>query len=88
MIEGEISMEITLTDFGPGPTLVFQGANRTAAAVMNPGDSKPAVRCESCGHFMIITDAEYTDTQCVVCKTVIGAGISSCPSCGWTYKES
>ena len=92
MSEGEISMEVPLTDFvlgsGEGSTLVFKGANQIAVAVMNPSDSKPAVRCESCGYFMIITDAEYTDTQCVVCKTVMSAGTSSCPSCGWTYKES
>jgi len=91
MNEGEVSMEIRLPDFvlgSPGgSTLLFADTNQIAVAVMNPSDRKPALRCESCGYFMILTDAEYTDTQCVVCKSVMPAGTSSCPACGWTYKE-
>jgi ssDNA-binding Zn-finger/Zn-ribbon topoisomerase 1 len=92
MSQGEISLEVTLADLvlGPGAfsTLRFKSANQEALVVMNEADSKPAVRCEACGHFMIITNAEYTDTQCVVCNTAMAAGITSCPECGWSYQES
>src|ERR1051325_11619595 len=90
MIPGEISFEATLGDLVTGgqqiSPIVFRAEDGAAVPVIYPSDSNPAYRCESCGHFMIVTDPEYTDTQCVVCKTAMPAGTTSCPKCGWTYK--
>ena len=92
MSSGEISLAHTPADliFGSGvfSTLQFQGANQEPVTVMNLNDSRPAVRCKDCGHFMILTDPEYVDTHCLVCKALMTAGTTSCPSCGWSYRES
>jgi len=92
MRQGEISLEIALSDLllGSGglSTLVFQAPGEDAVGIMNLADSNAAFRCESCGNLTIITDSEYIDTECLVCKAVIPAGTYACPQCGWTYKES
>ena len=96
MISGEISLEAPIIDLvtdlvigrgGAASTLRFQAANGNPAIVMNEADSLPATRCEACGYFMILTDSEYTDTECLVCRAAMPAGTTACPKCGWTYKE-
>jgi len=69
-------------------TLVFQGPNQEAIAIMNQGARLPAATCESCGHYLImIPNLEDTESQCMECKAVMPAGVTSCLKCGWTYKE-
>jgi len=96
MISGEISLEAPIVDLvtdlvigrgGAASTLRFQDTNGNSAIVMNEADSMPATRCKACGYFMIITDSEYTDTECLVCRAAMPAGTTACPKCGWTYKE-
>src|SRR5215813_4629476 len=96
MIEGEVSLEAGNPDLGLLEDLilgahrvlpiVFRAADGGTLEVMNLSAGNPAFKCGSCGSFMIITDAEYSDTNCVVCKTLMPGGTSSCPKCGWTYK--
>lgn len=92
MIDGEISLEISLADLVLGSaafsTLVFRAPGTESVTIMNEADSYPAARCAACGYFTIITDPEFTDTHCLVCKSLMPAGTASCPKCGWTYKES
>ena len=91
MSEGEISFEVSLAELVVGGSafsqLVFREPHGKAVVVMNQSDGNAALRCKSCGHFLIITDPEYSDTECVVCKTPMPVGTSSCPACGWTYKQ-
>ena len=91
MVQGEISFEIGLEDLVIGgrglSPIVFRSPDGADISVIAPSDANPAYRCESCGHFMIVTDPEYSDTECLVCKTVMPAGTSLCPKCGWTYKD-
>jgi len=91
MTSGEISLEVTLADLligdGGASTLSFQHSSDKPLTVMNYPHSLPAARCETCGHFLIITDPKYTDSECLVCHTVMPAGASMCAKCGWTYKE-
>ena len=97
MIEGEILSEGTtnpdlslLEDLvlgvGPSSPILFRAAG-AAAEVINICSGNPAYRCESCGHVLINTDPEFTDIECLVCRTAMLAGTTSCPRCGWTYKE-
>jgi len=92
MSPGEISLEVNLADLvlvggGASSTLRFEKRNQTQLTIMRQADSKPAVCCKSCGYFLIITNPEYTDTECIVCKAVMPAGVAVCPNCGWTYRE-
>jgi hypothetical protein len=91
MIEGEISFEIGLEDLIIGgralSPIVFRTPDGAALPVIAPSDVKPAYSCESCGYFMIVTDSEYKEVECLACKTIIPAGTSACPKCGWTYKD-
>ena len=92
MSPGEISLDVTMVDLALGhggafSTLRFQEQNDKTITIMNQADSVPAARCKSCGYFIIITDPEYTDTKCIVCNALMPAGTSSCPNCGWTYRE-
>jgi RNA polymerase subunit RPABC4/transcription elongation factor Spt4 len=95
MIRGEISHEAGNADLAlledlvlgahrVSSPIVFRAADGGAVEVVNPSGS--AFKCESCGNFVIITDPEYTDIECLVCKTAMPAGTNSCPKCGWTYK--
>jgi hypothetical protein len=96
MTAGEMSLEVTLADLvtnlvvghgGASSTLRFQETNDKPLTVMHEPDSLPAARCKACGHFVIITDPEYTDSECLVCHTVMPVGRSVCSKCGWTYRE-
>ena len=93
MTSGDISLvattpvtDLILGESGGSFAVQFQDQNQQPTTVMNPGDSQPAFYCDSCGAF-VITGAEYTDIQCLVCKAVIPAGTTSCLKCGWTYKD-
>ena len=100
MIKGQIATHAAGED--PALFLLedlLLGESRDSPIVFQPdeGDAEflqlskgnAAFKCESCGRFIIITgpDAEYTDTECLECRTPMPAGITSCPKCGWTYKE-
>ena len=96
MIQGEISGEAGNPDLALLEDLVL-GAQQVSPLVFRAADGgtvevvdlsgNSAFKCEACGNFMIITDHEFTDTECLVCKTAMPAGINSCPKCGWTYKN-
>ena len=97
MIQGEISHEagnvdlalleeLVLGAYRVSSPIVFRAADGGAVEVVNLSGNS-AFKCESCGKFTIITDPEYTDIECLVCKTAMPAGINSCPKCGWTYKN-
>jgi hypothetical protein len=97
MIQGAISHEVANLDIdllealvlgssSRAEPLVFRAPDGTAEIIRLPGD--PAYSCESCNVFLIITDPEYNETECLVCRTVMPAGTASCPKCGWTYRES
>jgi len=92
MTQGEITLEATLTDLAIGgggfTELRFQEPKQKPVMVMAQSDSKPALSCKTCGHLLIINDLEYNETECVVCRTTMPAGVTSCPECGWTYEVS
>lgn len=96
MIQGEISREARNPDLALLEDLVL-GAQQVSPLVFRTADGavevvdlsdNSAFKCGACGNFMIITDPEFTDTECLVCKTAMPAGTSSCPKCGWTYKDA
>jgi hypothetical protein len=92
MTSGEALLETPIADLlllgGGAPSqLCFRESSANTVTIMHETDSNPALQCKSCGYFLIITDPEYTDTECVVCKAPMPARVSSCPKCGWTYKE-
>ena len=92
MAAGEISLDASIAELvvahgGAASSLLFREANDKPVTVMNEADSMPAARCRACGYFLIITDPEFTDTECLVCRTTMPAGIDACPKCGWTYQE-
>jgi hypothetical protein len=96
MIQGEISHEAGNVDLalledlvlgaGHVSPIVFRAPDG-AAELLNLPNGNPAYRCQACSYVLIITDPDYTDTECLVCKTAMPAGMSSCPKCGWTYKD-
>jgi len=91
MTQGEITLEATLADLvigggGAFMELRFREPMQKPLTIMEQSDSKPALSCKTCGHVLIINDLEYTETECVVCRTAIPAGVTSCPKCGWTYE--
>lgn len=90
MTQGEISLETTLADLilggGTLSELRFREPQRGPVTVLTQSDSKPGFQCETCRHFVIVSDFEFTDSECVVCKAMIPAGVTSCPKCGWTYE--
>jgi len=97
MIPGVISREagdpelallegLVLGSYPVSSPIVFRAADGGAAEVVNLSGNS-AFKCGSCGNFMIITDPEFTDTECLVCKAAMPAGMNSCPKCGWTYKD-
>ena len=90
MTPGEMSLEPSLADLilpgGGIPQLRFREPGHKPVRVLEMPASQPAMACDGCGHFLIITDPEFTNTDCVVCKTHMPAGVSACPNCGWTYK--
>jgi hypothetical protein len=89
MTEGERSMDVTLADFvmggGGSSELRFHESEQKPLTILAMGKSRPGLTCQTCGHFLIITNLEFTDAQCVICRTLIPAGARSCPKCGWTY---
>ena len=91
MAAGEISLDASIADLviargGALSRLRFREGNDKPVTVMNEADSMPAARCKTCGYVVIITDPEYTDTECMVCHAAMPAGLNACPKCGWTYK--
>jgi hypothetical protein len=91
MTQGEIGIEATLVDLilggGGFSELVLREPNQEPVSIMRTADSKPALSCKSCRFFMIIDDPEYSDTECIVCRSAMPAGVISCTKCGWTYTE-
>src|SRR5262245_3397609 len=96
MIQGEILHDAKNVDLALLEDLVL-GATRLlpiffrtpdgAVELMNlPGN--PAYKCEPCSLYLLITNPEYTDVECLVCRTAMPAGTTSCPKCGWTYEEN
>jgi len=80
-------MDLLLAQGGGSLALQFEGAEPEPVTIMRPGNRRPALNCNSCGAFVIITNPDYADTECLVCKAPMPAGIKSCPECGWTYEE-
>jgi len=91
MTQGEIALEVSFSDLVMGAggfsELRFHEPEQEAVTIMSLSDSKPALTCKTCSFFMIINDPEYTETECLVCRTTMPAGETSCPKCGWTYKD-
>ena len=91
MTQGEISLENSLVDLVAGggwySELRFHDREQKAIAILTESDSRPGLACKTCGHFLIIGKVEYTETKCVVCRTTMPAGVTSCPKCGWTYED-
>ena len=89
MTRGEISLENSAADLmlvgGGFSELLFHERGQQAIAVLVQPGTHPAMSCSECGHFLIITNPEFTDTQCVVCNSAMPAGVSTCANCGWTY---
>ena len=92
MTAGEIALETTVADWATGGAgfaeLRFRQTGANPVRILGQSESQPGVRCDPCGHFVIITDAEFTDTTCLVCSTKMAAGVATCPNCGWTYKTA
>ena len=92
MTRGEITLDFHLTDFVMGSggisELSFSKPEQEPVTIMTTFDSKPGLRCEICRLLIVIDDLEQTETKCVVCKTMMPAGVTSCPKCGWTYEIS
>ena len=92
MTQGEIALEVTLADVimggGAFSELRFREPNEKPVTIMTQSDSNPALSCKTCGFYVIINDPEHTDTECLVCRTSMAAGVTSCPKCGWTYRSS
>jgi hypothetical protein len=90
MSQGEITLESTFADLVTGggafSELRFKEPAQKPVTIMAQSDSQPALHCKTCGFFVIVTDLEYTDAQCVVCFATMPAGVTSCPECGWTYQ--
>jgi hypothetical protein len=92
MAAGEISLDAAIADLvithgAASSRLRFLETNEKPVTVMHEADSMPAARCKHCGYFVIISDPEYTDTECLACHTAMPAGVTACPKCGWTYRE-
>jgi hypothetical protein len=89
MTKGEMSLENSLVDLLAGggwySELRFREPEQKPVAILTQSDSRPGLACKTCGHFLIIGRVEYTDTECMVCHTLMLAGATSCPKCGWTY---
>jgi hypothetical protein len=92
MAHGEISLGISLADLVAGgggfSELRFLEPNQEPVTIMTLSESVPALSCKICRSFLIITDLDHTESECVVCHTKMPAGVTSCPKCGWTYKGS
>jgi hypothetical protein len=92
MAQGEIGLELTPADLvtlsGTFSELRFREPEQEPVFIMAYADSKPALACKKCGFFMIISDPDYSDTNCIVCHTSMPAGVTSCPKCGWSYEQS
>ena len=71
---------------GSSPQLRFREAARAPATIITSSDSQPGFTCDKYGHFLIVTDLEFTDSECIVCHTSMPAGVTACSKCGWTYK--
>jgi hypothetical protein len=90
MTQGEIALEVSLSDLVVGvggfSELSFHEPEQEGVTIMSLSDSKPAFTCKACNVFLIIDDLEFTESECVVCRATMPAGVTSCPKCGWTYK--
>ena len=91
MTQGEIALEVSLADLVVGvggfSELRFHEPEQEAVTIMSLSDSRPALTCKTCNLFLIIDDLEFTESECAVCRTTMPAGVTSCPKCGWTYKD-
>lgn len=85
-------MEVPLADLAIGAgglsELYFREPEQDPVTLMTTSDSKPGFNCKTCSLFVIIDDFEFTETECVVCRTTMPAGVTLCPKCGWTYEVS
>jgi hypothetical protein len=90
MTEGEITLEVPLADLviedGGLSELCFLEPGQEPVVIMTTSDRKPGLTCKKCSFFIVINDLEYTETECLVCRTSMPAGVTSCPKCGWSYK--
>ena len=85
-------MVVPLTDLVIGAgglsELHFREPEQKPVMVMTTSDSKPGLSCKTCSLFIIVNELEHTETECVVCRTPMPAGVTLCPKCGWTYEVS
>lgn len=85
-------MEVPFSDLVIGvgglSELHFREAEQEPVTIMTTSDSKPGLNCKTCNLFILMDELEHTETECVVCRTTMPAGVTLCPKCGWTYEVS
>ena len=81
------TLDFNRADFDGQVSLVFRSSDQDRCAVLRFMDRKAALRCAACETVMI-TSSEMTEAPCLQCGEMMGPGISVCPKCGWTYKQT
>jgi hypothetical protein len=92
MTNGEITLDVPLADLVIGSgglsELSFLEPGQERVPIMTTSDRKPGLTCKRCSFFVVINDLKYTETECIVCRTTMPEGVTTCPKCGWTYEVS
>ncbi len=90
IITGEMSLGPTgvqlVSGIGGFAELQFNEPDRDPITVMRLSDASPGLHCKDCDTFVIVNDAEKTESECMFCHTTISSGETSCSKCGWSYK--